>query len=472
MNRNDEFTEWMKELEESVPEVDASIKRGCRRKLRKQLLYQPLMSLAALFAVFVLAVNLCAPVAKACANIPFLKELTKAVAFSKSLRTALENDYIQEVNLSQTKDGVTVEITSMMVDHRKLTVFYRVESEQYDRLQINCIVPDDWENGRSYGANISNFYNWNAGESTGEIQYVAIDFFTEEQPPELLPFHMTVWNDDAYLEDVQAGVVQKGDDAMGWDEQACKYAIAEFEFTLEPDWTKIPEAKEYKVNQEIELDGQKFTIRNIEVYPTYMDVNIEAAEENTAFPTYLHFYAENEKGELFRDGCVGGCNSGRLTREFSVRAESAYFYEGKIARLVITGAEWLEQGKERAYINLNTGETKNLPENDTLKGIRKEGETVYLDFEQKYMLRMDEETGDPFGKTFAICPPVLYYDAEDKICIGEIRWNWELDENGNLLGESGEYEWTLKEYPYEEVWLENFYSSSWQADKEISLKIK
>ena len=152
MNRNDEFTEFMKELDGGVPEIGESIKRGSRRKARKKFLYQPLMSLAALFAVFVLAVNLCAPVAKACANIPFLKELTKAVAFSKSLRTALENDYIQEVNLSQTKDGVTVEITSMIVDHRKLTVFYRLESEQYDRLQTNCIVPDDWENGRIYGA--------------------------------------------------------------------------------------------------------------------------------------------------------------------------------------------------------------------------------------------------------------------------------------------------------------------------------
>lgn len=113
MNRNDEF---MKELDAGVPEIGDSIKKRCRRKARKQFLYQPLMGMAAVFLMFVLSVNLCAPVAKAFSNVPFLKEMTKAVAFSKSLKSALENDYVQGVYLTQTKDGVTIEITSMIVD--------------------------------------------------------------------------------------------------------------------------------------------------------------------------------------------------------------------------------------------------------------------------------------------------------------------------------------------------------------------
>ena len=39
MNRNDEFTELMKELDEGVPEIGESIKKGSRRKARKQFLY-------------------------------------------------------------------------------------------------------------------------------------------------------------------------------------------------------------------------------------------------------------------------------------------------------------------------------------------------------------------------------------------------------------------------------------------------
>lgn len=472
MNRNDEFTEFMKELDGGVPEIGESIKRGSRRKARKKFLYQPLMSLAAVFMLFVLSVNLCAPVAKACANIPFLKELTKAVAFSKSLKAALENDYIQEVNLTQTKDGVTVEITSMIVDHQKLTVFYRMESEQYAGLQAYCSVPDDILNNQRYDTLIINDFNKNEGASDGEVQYVVVDFYKKNVTPKKLPFRMDVWNSEAYLKDVQAGVIPRGDDAIGWEEQAEKYAVTSFEFELEPDWTKIPEAETYKVNQTLELDGQKFTVKEIEVYPTYMNINLEGDEENTASLAYLHFYVENEKGERFRDGCVGNCGGGRLDREVTVRAESPYFYEGELSRLVVTGAEWLEPEKERAYINLTTGETRNLPENMTLKGIRKEDGTVYLDFEQKYLLRMDEETGDPFGKKFGIVPPGFYYDEEGNVYYGEVRCDWELDEGGYLAGESGKYEWSIKDYPYEEVWLENLYSSIWLADQEVSLEIK
>ena len=108
MNRNDEFNEFMKELDAGVPEIGDSIKKGSRRKARKQFLYQPLMGMAAVFLMFVLSVNLCAPVAKAFSNVPFLKEMTKAVAFSKSLKSALENDYVQGVYLTQTKDWLHI----------------------------------------------------------------------------------------------------------------------------------------------------------------------------------------------------------------------------------------------------------------------------------------------------------------------------------------------------------------------------
>ena len=143
MNRNEEFTELMKELEEGVPEIGDSIKKGSRRKARKHFLYQPLMGLAAVFMLFVLSVNLCTPVAEAFSKVPVLKDLTKAVAISRSVKEAIENNYIQEMELTQTKDGVTVEIVSAVVDQGKLSVFYRFESETYKELTANCTVYDE-----------------------------------------------------------------------------------------------------------------------------------------------------------------------------------------------------------------------------------------------------------------------------------------------------------------------------------------
>ena len=98
MNRNDEFTEWMKELDGQIPEVGESIRKGSRRKARKKFLYQPLMGLVAVFMLFVLSVNLCAPVAYACSKVPVLKELAKAVTFSKSLSVPVKNFMQRKVN--------------------------------------------------------------------------------------------------------------------------------------------------------------------------------------------------------------------------------------------------------------------------------------------------------------------------------------------------------------------------------------
>ena len=84
MNRNEELMDMIKELDEAVPEMGGAIAKASRRKARKNFLYQPLAGITCLFAAFVLSVNLCAPIAEACSKIPVLRDLVKAVTFSKS----------------------------------------------------------------------------------------------------------------------------------------------------------------------------------------------------------------------------------------------------------------------------------------------------------------------------------------------------------------------------------------------------
>lgn len=457
MNRNDEFNDFMKELDAGVPEIGDSIKKGSRRKARKQFLYQPLMGMAAVFLMFVLSVNLCAPVAKAFSNVPLLKELTKAVAFSKSLKAALENDYVQDVYLTQTKDGVTIEITSMIVDKQELTVFYRLISEQYDGLAAYWIV--DGDNGIPY-----NTLPENKEQLKEEMRYETF-IFDKDGMPEKMRLAMVVWNVGTYLEDVQRGLVSESNEMVGLEDA---YQITDFEIELELDLAQIPDVMTYKINQDIELDGQKYTVTNIEIYPTYMNMNMVADEKNTATLVYLHFYVENENGEIFGDNRGRGERNGK----FVACAESPYFYDGDIEKVVITGAEWMEKGKEKTYVNLTTGEVRNLPENIEMKEIRLDEGNYDLMFEVQYLRKMDFKTGDPFGLKFWFIPSEFYYDAEEKQYSGEVKWNVETDEKQCLVGESGEYEIRITDYPYEEVWLMNYYSHVWNADKEVSVTIK
>ena len=113
-----------------------------------------------------------------------------------------------------------------------------------------------------------------------------------------------------------------------------------------------------------------------------------------------------------------------------------------------------------------------LPENIEMKEIRLDEGNYDLMFEVQYLRKMDFKTGDPFGLKFWFIPSEFYYDAEEKQYSGEVKWNVETDEKQCLVGESGEYEIRITDYPYEEVWLMNYYSHVWNADKEVSVTIK
>ena len=137
MNRNEEYLELMKELEENTPNLTMCVVRARTRKNRAAFVYRPLAGLAACFALFVLLVNFSAPVAQACAKVPILRQLAEAVTFSKSLQDAVENDYVQQLNLTQEKDGITAKIEYVILDRKQVNIFYRLESEEHTYLYTN-----------------------------------------------------------------------------------------------------------------------------------------------------------------------------------------------------------------------------------------------------------------------------------------------------------------------------------------------
>ena len=92
MNRMDEYTALLAELEQTPEELDHTVNKALNRKnaLRKKRRFfsTALGGLAACFAAFVLLVNLSTPFARACGRIPLLADLAKAVSWSPSLSAA------------------------------------------------------------------------------------------------------------------------------------------------------------------------------------------------------------------------------------------------------------------------------------------------------------------------------------------------------------------------------------------------
>ncbi len=438
MNRNEEFADFLRELDGNVPEITESLKKGNRRKVRKLFLYQPLLGLAAVFVLFVLSVNLCAPVAYACSKVPLLKDLAKAVTFSRSLRDAVENEYVQEMNLKQTKGDITAEVAYLIVDQKQVNVFYRFESKQYDKLNAYCNVLD--ENGNQMmGHSVS---SGGFGLPNEELRCATIDFY-ENDVPGVLCLQLKVFGDY---------------------ESENREFLEVFDFLLEFDPEFTAKGKVYTVNQTVELDGQIITIESIEVYPTHARVNVADAPENTAWLKGLMFYMETEKGEVFTTAKNGVTAMGSLDSPSmaSFYAESSYFYDAKELNLVITGALWQEKGRERIKVDLETGETDPLPGNVTFMGVERQSDGwLMLRFKEFFI------QGEPIRSVFGFqCYDVN--EEEYSASIGLTRGDEELQD-----GEQGWHirDYCLEEYAQKEIWLTTQYTSCWMTEEPITVTV-
>ena len=111
MNRMEELQALEDQLEQSLPPLEETMARAeARLRRRNRRISRAVSSLCAVFVLFVVLVNFCAPVAYACSKVPGLRELAEAVTFSRSLTDAVKNEYVQPISLEQSQTGITASV--------------------------------------------------------------------------------------------------------------------------------------------------------------------------------------------------------------------------------------------------------------------------------------------------------------------------------------------------------------------------
>jgi len=424
MNRMEEYSHLMQELDAPVPGLDKTYERARAKYIRRKWIRRPLTGFAAAFALFVLLVNFCTPVAYACSRVPFLKELAEAVTFSRSLTDAVDNRYVQPLHLEQTDHRVTASVEYLIVDQKQVNVFYRLDSDIYEHMSESpVILTADGEHPMScsYGPN-----EWDV--PNGKLRSTTIDFIDSDVPSSLR-FQLKI------------------------QDQGPEY-IACFDFLLEFDPEFTASGKVLSLDQTIELDGQSITFTTMEIYPTHLRVNVADIPENTAWLTRLDFYIETDWGMKFDPVANGITATGSVDSPMmcSYRADSTYFYEAKHLKLVITGAEWLDKDMERIHLNLKTGQADRLPEGVVLDNVKERGNGWILSFCAPQ--RSPGHTHQLMSNT--------YYDAEGT--------EYSIDSwQSGFTDEEGIFRETipLRNYPYDEVWLCPRYSREWTAENPI-----
>ena len=437
MNRNQEYEALLQELEATPAALDGTAKRALRRRRRERRLRifgVPAGSLAACFVAFVLLVNLFPPFARACGNVPLLRALAQAVAWSpvplrrsgKRLRPAHR----------PVPDGKRHHRHDRVCDRGPEAGEYLLHpggEGVRDPLRRDCRNFPRSSTAPCMGADFR--------QKPGTLLHFTLDY-QDNDVPEGFTMTLGVTGETAGEAESQPPAASSVWDALEKDtappEQQTFWPPFTFDLKFDPTYTASGEI--IPVNSAFQLDGQTLTVTEAEVYPTHVRVNVEGAAANTAWLKSLDFYLENEDGERFEPISNGVTATGDPDTPAmnSFRLESPYFADSAHLTLHITGATWLDKDMERIRVDLKSGTADQMPEGVELYSAERSGDGW----------RIDVPGQRPGGKPLP--PAVLFH----RITLPTGRNTTSRPpQSRHRRTDTSTGRLVLRDYPWDEVWL-------------------
>lgn len=354
MIRNEEYRALLEEID-SVPEaLQSTVCRASKRikALRKRREGIAIFGagLAVCLTSFILLVNLSVPFARACGSIPLVRELAKAVAWSPSLSAAVENEYVQPIGQSRTENGITATVEYVIVDRRQLNIFYTVDFSGYE--ELSCLYDYDPGELRSWSG------SGGIGQLTsGDLEQIGLDF-VDSDVPAALDITLKFYEPQSLEPAPQAG------DVHSHGQRERDYT-AELAFHLEFDPYFTAQGEIIPVNTGFTLDGQRFTVTEIELYPTHLRIDLADDTHNTAQLSGLDLYLENEHGQRFESRSGSGIKAVGPSAgggNMSFWMDSPFFSQGERLTLCITQAQWRDRDVPRVRLDLTHCTAEHLPD--------------------------------------------------------------------------------------------------------------
>lgn len=341
MNRNEEYNALLHELEQVPPELDGTVDRA-RARLRRRRAGRwwgiPAASLAGVAAAFVLLVNYSMPFAQACSTVPVLRELMAAVAFSPSLKLAVEHNYAQYIGEEQIQNGVKLRLEYLILDQGQLRFFLKVDGPHGHYMASADLADGDGVPLEGCAISSSAF---DPGELTGAVSvHVSDDTF---RFPEVLRLTL-------HLEGEDGGAVDVPRPALGDGEETTPAYEGDFFFEIPLDASHLNDVVSIPMGDWVEVDGQLLRFA-LDSYPTYGRLTVEEHPDNTASLAGLDFYLEDETGNKYEDN-----PSGSLSALGNAHmCDTTFFADPAHLKLHITRLEWLEPDRAWVTVDLEQG---------------------------------------------------------------------------------------------------------------------
>ena len=346
----EKLVELRKQLDHvTIPseQLDGAILQGFERAKREQMKkrkgrirkYGMLAATALLLVTLVTTIRISPTFANAVSSIPGLEKIVAMIHYDKGLTAAIENDYFQEINASQTKGNLTLIIDGVILDESGMNVFYTAKSD--DTLKSAQIQNVELRNAE-IGPSSSNHGMWHEDQAIKEFSN-RIDFHFEESTK---------------LNDLTFSLIMTINEAGKDIEFIIPFTVPE----------NVKPSHKFLLNREVEIENQKFTIEEVTIHPLRIDVRISINLNNSKkILQFPDIRLEDENGEVWGSSLSGISGRGVGELEQIIFLQSNYFEKPKELYLRINKLQALNKDEATVIIDTEKNILLNSPSDGRLK---------------------------------------------------------------------------------------------------------
>ncbi|AET69090.1 hypothetical protein Desor_3610 [Desulfosporosinus orientis DSM 765] len=270
-------------------ELDEYINRGLTRgvKVQKSRRFRKWSMIAACFllAVLMTSARVSPVIAEALQQIPGLGYIVELINYDKGLQSAVKNDFVLPLGVSDEHDGIVFTVDGMIMDEGSLILFYTLDySGKGSPVQLSEVklFDDQGESVQQVALGYSSMAD--AGED-GEHQVysqITVNFNERTKIPPVISLK------------VKLSAAPQDRPPESFDQLSSTWELA---IPVDKDLFAGMK-KVYEINQSVVVEGQKITFEKLTIYPTRMALRVvfDPANSKKIF-AFDDLALVNEQGE-------------------------------------------------------------------------------------------------------------------------------------------------------------------------------
>nr|WP_272508968.1 DUF4179 domain-containing protein [Clostridium ganghwense] len=333
-------------------------------------------------AIFIISIRVSPAFASFVKNIPGISYIIELINYDKGLKSAVRNNFIQPINVSDEHDGLIFTVDNLIVDESRMIIFYSIENKTTHKFVNIANVKLQDKSGNDLDGYCSSRHDFidkdmTLSENKKLHNIIDITFENENNIPEELNLQLKMMETNKTSEKHLA--------EGGTEKNRYKLLPYKWNTSFSIDKNKFKNLKEeYNIDKTICINNQNITFKKSTIYPTRISVDISFDPNNTSkILVFNDLKLVDEKGNEWTEasGMSGKTiDTNHITRYF----ESNFFEKPESLYITCSSIQALDKSNLDIVVNLEKYKLIKAPDDKlALNKIVKNKEYIELHFNLK-----------------------------------------------------------------------------------------